>query len=158
FRRLPMDASLRETLYDHLDPDLILAPGPTTPSRTSAKLKGARIHWQRRELSRERPSSAAWSRLRPRRVRELSPREGQRLIDVARAAMVTRSRDLDAFSNGDPRDVRLVDFGDGLEFACIGVTPERRLLLESVYGYLTLKNGVPIGYVLTASLFGSAEL
>jgi len=72
--------------------------------------------------------------------------------------MVTRSRDLDAFSNGDPRDVRVVECGEGLAFACIGTRPERRLLLESVYGYLTLKNGVPIGYVLTASLFGSAEL
>jgi hypothetical protein len=27
-----------------------------------------------------------------------------------------------------------------------------------VYGFLTLKNGVPVGYVLTASLFGSTEL
>jgi hypothetical protein len=91
-------------------------------------------------------------------VREVGPREGQRLIDLARAAMVTRSRDLDAFANGDPRDVRLVEFDAGLEFACIGVVPERRLMLEAVYGYLTLKNGVPIGYVLTASLFGSSEL
>ena len=72
--------------------------------------------------------------------------------------MVTRQRDLDAFSYGDPRDVRLVDCGDGLAFACIGVLPERRLLLESVYGFLTLKNGVPIGYVLTSALFGSAEI
>src|SRR5262245_8691153 len=158
FRRLPMGDVLRETLYDHLDPDLILAPGTSTPSRTAAKRAGARPHWQHRALSHQRPSPTTWSRVRPRRVRELTPREGQRLIDLARAAMVTRSRDLDAFTNGDPRDVRIVDFGDGLEFACIGVVPERRLLLEAVYGYLTLKNGVPIGYVLTASLFGSAEL
>jgi hypothetical protein len=32
------------------------------------------------------------------------------------------------------------------------------LLLESVYGFLTIKNGVPIGYVLTSSLFGSSEI
>jgi hypothetical protein len=40
----------------------------------------------------------------------------------------------------------------------MGARPERRLLLEAVYGYLTLKNGVPIGYVLTSTLFGSAEM
>jgi hypothetical protein len=72
--------------------------------------------------------------------------------------MVTRSRDLDVFANADPRDVRLVDCGDGLQFACIGARPERRLLLESVYGFLTMKNGVPIGYVLTGALFNSAEV
>jgi len=51
-----------------------------------------------------------------------------------------------------------VDCGEGLEFLMIGARPERRLLLESVYGFLTLKNGLPIGYVLTSALFRSAEL
>jgi len=36
--------------------------------------------------------------------------------------------------------------------------PEQRFLLEAVYGFLTFKNGVPIGYVLVTSLFRSAEL
>jgi len=40
----------------------------------------------------------------------------------------------------------------------IGAKPERRLLLESVYGFLSLKNGVPVGYVLTSALYRSAEL
>jgi hypothetical protein len=155
---LTMDDGVREMLYDQLDPPLVLQPGTDTPSRTTAKRRGAKVHWQRRELSRDRPAPAEWTRLRPKAVRDVAPAEGQRLIDLARAAMLTRRRDLDAFAHGDPHDVRRVEFGDGLEFACIGVRPQRRLLLEAVYGYLTLKNGVPIGYVLTASLFGSAEL
>jgi len=36
--------------------------------------------------------------------------------------------------------------------------PERRLLLEAFYGLLTLKNGIPIGYVGMGALFGSAEI
>jgi hypothetical protein len=71
--------------------------------------------------------------------------------------MVTRSRDLDVFSYGDPRDVRLVDWGEGLQFAVIGFRPERRLMLECVYGALTLQSGVPIGYVLYATFMGSCE-
>jgi hypothetical protein len=31
-------------------------------------------------------------------------------------------------------------------------------MIDAAYGYLMLKNGAPIGYVLTASLFGSAEV
>jgi hypothetical protein len=72
--------------------------------------------------------------------------------------MATRSRDLDAFAYADPRDVRMVECGDGLEFACLGTVPERRLMLEAVYGFLTLKNGVPIGYVLASALLGSSEI
>jgi len=91
-------------------------------------------------------------------VRSVPPREARALIDLARESMVTRSRDLDVFSWADERDVRLVDCGGGLQFACIGAVPERRLLLESVYGFLTLKNGVPIGYVLSSALYGSSEV
>jgi hypothetical protein len=72
--------------------------------------------------------------------------------------MVTRERDLDIFSYASPRDVRIVEWGDGLQFACMGALPERRLLLESVYGFLTLKNGVPVGYVLASALYGSSEI
>jgi hypothetical protein len=69
-----------------------------------------------------------------------------------------RHRDLLVFLCGDPRDVRMVDCGDGLQFACMGAVPARRLMLESVYGFLTLQSGVPIGYVLVSALFGSAEV
>jgi hypothetical protein len=141
----------------------VLSPGADTPSRTRARapatiLPPRSVSFQRRPLSRERLAPAAMLGLRPRSVRALPPRDGARLVDLAREAMATRSRDLDVFAYGDPRDVRLVDFGGGLQFACIGAVPERRLLLEAVYGYLTLKNGVPIGYVLTSALFGSSEL
>jgi len=59
---------------------------------------------------------------------------------------VTHARDLDAFAYGDPRDVRIVDDGEGLGFMVNGVVPERRALVAGIYGYLTLHNGVPIGY------------
>ncbi|MCA8941418.1 MAG: hypothetical protein KDB80_02560, partial [Planctomycetes bacterium] len=92
------------------------------------------------------------------RVRTVAPREGKRLIDLANACMVPRHRDLLIFLYADPKDVRMVDCGDGLQFACMGAIPERRLMLESVYGFLTLMNGVPIGYVLCSALFESSEI
>jgi hypothetical protein len=116
------------------------------------------VHYQRRPFARSRPIEPADLDEAPRSVRRLGPREAARMIDLSREAMVARQRDLDVFSYADPRDVQLVEYGDGLSFAAMCATPERRLLLESVYGYLTLKNGVPIGYVLTSALFGSSEL
>jgi hypothetical protein len=156
--QLGLPSELHETLYDSLDPPMRLAPGRDTPSRSRDHAPIARIHHQRSPLAQARPDLRVEAMRSPRSVRALSAREGQAYIDLAHAAMVTRSRDLDAFSNADPRDVRLVEFDGGLQFACLGVRPERRLLLESVYGFLTLKNGVPTGYVLTSALYGSCEL
>ena len=155
---LKIDGFLREKLYDEMDPPLRLAPGPTTPSRTRARLPRPAIAYQRSPLDRRRPDLKEEIRRGPIEVRESSAREARAIIDLARGAMVTRSRDLDVFSYADPRDVRIIACGEGLELACIGFLPERRLLLESVYGFLMMKNGAPIGYVLCSALFGSSEI
>jgi len=156
FDALRADPFLKQAFYDEVDLPLRLLPAPGAPSRTHAKT-AARIHWQRGPLRRERPDLRVALRATPR-VRIVGEREGADLIRLAREAMVTRERDLDIFMYGDPRDVRMLDCGHGLSFAVIGFKPERRLLLEAVYGFLTLKNGVPIGYVLNSALFGSAEI
>ena len=80
------------------------------------------------------------------------------MIDLARATMVTRARDLDAFAHGNRNDVRLIDCGAGLQVTLIGVNPKQRFLLETLYGFLLLKNGVPVGYGTYLALFNSAEV
>jgi hypothetical protein len=158
FRALRLDPFARETLFESLDVPIRLAPGPATPSRTRAKHPGLPVTYPASPLARTRPSLRAEARRPPLAVREAPPREAGRLIDLAREAMVTRARDLDVFAHGDARDVRLVDCGEGLQFALVGAVPERRLLLEAVYGMLTLRNGVPVGYVLASALYSSSEI
>jgi hypothetical protein len=165
---LPAAESLRDLWLDVLDTPMTLAWGPGGPTRTAVRApapphtsrpRASRlVHVQNHPLSRERPDLAVESHRPPVAVRAVTPLEGERYVDLAREAMVTRKRDLDAFSNADPRDVRLIEFEEGLTFACLGVLPKDRLLLESVYGFMTLKNGVPIGYVLTSALYGSCEI
>lgn len=155
---LPMTDEARETFYQEQLIPLQLAAGKNTPSRSRARLAGLPVVFQTRPLERGRPDLHKELDRAPVAVHSLSPAEGRKVIDLAREAMVTRSRDLDAFAYGDPNDVRLIDCGDGLQFAAIGTLPERRLLLESVYGFLTFKSGVPVGYVLSSALFGSSEV
>ncbi len=71
--------------------------------------------------------------------------------------MVTRERDLDAFAYADPNDVSMMD-DDRLQLAIYGVLPERRFLLETLYGFIVLKSGVPICYGAITCLFNSAEM
>jgi len=148
---------VREMLYDEVQPELVLRADASTPSRTLARAGLGTFVPRAAGLRRGRPELPGVLRQVPR-VRAVAPREGARLIELARDAMVTRSRDLDVFAHGDPRDVRVLSCADGLEFVAIGFQPERRLLFEAVYGFLTLQNDVPVGYVLNSALFGSAEI
>ncbi|MGH7740420.1 MAG: hypothetical protein ACRENS_00195 [Candidatus Eiseniibacteriota bacterium] len=156
--RLVPDAFLHEKLADAIDAPFRLSPARHTPSRTLAFAPRAPRAFVRKPLAGGRPDLGREIGRAARSLRVLDEREARAMIDLALSAMVTRSRDLDVFAYGDPRDVRMADCGDGLSFAVIGVRPERRLLLEGVYGYLTLKNGVPVGYVLASALYGSSEI
>jgi hypothetical protein len=86
------------------------------------------------------------------------PSEARETVDLARGMMVTMNRDLDVFSYASEEDVRFAECEDGLVFAFLGFVPERRLMLETLYGFVTLQNGVPIGYGTVACLYGSAEV
>jgi len=148
---------LHEQLYDELDIPLILAPGSGVPSRTRAKYDKSPIVYQTTPFIRARPVVEQEVRRPFKPPKLVSRAEGIRLVDLARAAMVTRQRDLDAFAYADAHDVSLLD-DDSLQFVLYGVLPQRRFLLESHYGFLVLKSGVPISYGAITSLFHSAEV
>jgi len=146
---LPGNDATREAIYDAINPSCELLPGrrgSTTPSRTLDRLPAAPRAYRKRPPVRGRSDLRAELDHAPLSIRFLSPRAGARVIDLARRVLVPRQRDLDAFSWGNPRDVWLVDDGDGLAFALIGVLPPRRAAVAAIYGTLYLQNGVPIGY------------
>ncbi|MBI4952036.1 MAG: hypothetical protein HY908_08380, partial [Myxococcales bacterium] len=155
---LPADEMTRSAFYEDLDPPLRLRPGPGTPARTREKLAPLPVVFQTEPLSRARPALREELGRPPVSVRGLSAREAEPFIELARDTMVTRARDLEVFEYAHPDDVRLVDAGHGFQLACMGVLPERRSLLEAVYAFLMLKNGVAVGYALCSALFGSSEV
>lgn len=158
FQKLRCRSATREMIYEDLDIPMSITPGRDTPSRTKAHYAGSPIFFQTKPRIHKRPVLKSEIRKPPEKVTLVSRREGNRLIDLARWSMVTRSREVDAFANASCDDVFLVDCGQGLQFAGMGPVPERRHILESVYIFLILKNGVPIGYLQAAALFGSAEV
>jgi hypothetical protein len=147
-----------EALLEDLDVPFVLSPGPDTPARTREKYGGLPVAYQTGPLHRSRPAVRQEISRPPSSVRALPGRAGRHVVDLARSTMAARGRDLNAFSYAQQRDVRLVDCGDGLHFALIGVVPERRLLLEAIYAFVMLKNGVPVGYGTHTMLMGSSEV
>jgi hypothetical protein len=155
---MPGDGFTREAFSDTVDASYLLTPGPGTPSRTMAHFAAAPVVWRRQAPPRARPELRAELARPPRAVRRLPLGDGQALVDLARAAMVTRARSLEAFSFADARDAWWVDDGDGLAYAFFGLQPERRHALAAIYGGLMLRNGVPIGYLQSDHVGRSAAL
>lgn len=89
----------------------------------------------------------------PVAVRPVDSVEASELIALARTAMAVRHRETHAFNYANPRDVRVADLGRGIRIAWMGVLPEHRLPLRALFGFLILKNGVPVGYGDAALLF-----
>lgn len=156
--KLAGDEFTRERTYDLLDVPLRLDAHPGTPARGNDVFPVADISFQDGALQRSRPKLRQDILQPPISIEPLSRARGERLVDLGRRAMVTRARDLDGFAHADANDARWVDCGDGLAFGLLGLKPQRRLMLESSYAALTIKNGVPIGYVLVSALFGSAAI
>jgi hypothetical protein len=95
--------------------------------------------------------------LEPMQPRLLSRREAARLLDVWRAALWSRTRTVFQIEQPNLDECWLADLGGGVQFAAIGVAPERRGALEATYGYLLLANGLPIGYGGFTALFAQVN-
>lgn len=155
---LPGDDFTREHFHDAIDSAYTLGAAPGFPSRTLARHTNAPLVFRKSAPPAGRPDLPRELQKAPHGVRPVQGAEARAVLDLAREAMLTRARDLAAFSWGDERDVTMVDDGDGLAFALIGSIPERRLPLPAVHGWIILRNRVPVGYVQTDTLLGGSEL
>ncbi len=144
---MPGDDFSREAFGDRLDLSYVLRSGPGTPERTTARFDRADIHFQDTGLRAGYPDLRVEAKRGPRNVQTLRGNDARAVIRLARISMITRERDVAGFQFANPGDVLLVDDGLGLAFAMMGMTPARRATLPATYTALTLKNGVPIGYV-----------
>jgi hypothetical protein len=144
---MPGDEFSREAFGDRLDLSYVLRARRDTPERTNARFGTAATQFQQSPLRTGYADLRVEARRKPRRVRALRRREALAAIRLARISMITRERDLAAFQFANPGDAFLVEDGRGLAFAMLGVLPARRATLTTAYTALTLKNGVPIGYI-----------
>ncbi len=79
-------------------------------------------------------------------------------MDLTRAVLTVRYRELYGTTRGDPSHVFEADVGRGVQIFLWGLPPERRLPLRAYHAGLTVKNGVPINYIEGISLFEWMEV
>lgn len=156
---LSLPARLRDHLFDALEIPIRWRITDFAASRTGAALAGAPVFFHDEPLQRKAPEISSFVRRPPPRPpARLAGREAARLVDLAQAALATREREMYPISHANPADVSVYTLERGVQVALLGTRPERRMLLEGLWGYLLLKNGLPVGYGCASALFGSAEL
>jgi hypothetical protein len=156
FDRAPLDAELRDWLYESLGVR-VRARLDAAVSRTLAKRSLARPVFQRTALRRAGIDVVREAMRQVTAWRRASPAAARELIETARVAVATRSRELHAFSYPNPDDVVVGEMGRGLRAVLVGLEPRFRLPFEGYYAFLVLKNGVPVGYGGGWCLFETLE-
>jgi hypothetical protein len=157
FDRAPLAAGLRDWLYESLGLPVRARLDPPEVSRTLAKRPVERPAFQHGALRRA-GVDVVREAMRPLPIlRRATPALAGELIETARVAMVTRSRELHAFAYPNVDDVLVGEVGRGLRVVLIGLQPEFRLPFEGYYAFLVLRNGVPVGYGGGWCLFETLE-
>jgi hypothetical protein len=156
FARTGLPEETRDWLFESVALPILWRPRGPGASRTLARLPCRRMFFYHGGLDRSAGDLVAALRRPPPLVR--APRDrAEAMIEAARVAMATRQRELHAFAHPNPDDVLVVDAGRGLTLVFIGIEPDFRLPLESYYGFLVLKNGVPVSYGGGWELFGTLD-
>lgn len=159
FAALPRPEKEIAELYD--SQNLFVKWIPTySNTRTGMRLPGKRpIFYHRGPLIQRRDVSLVHELRKPTspKLKLLSPRRGETIINLARASSTLRYRELYGFTHGDPRNVLHADIGRGVDIFVISLPPERRLPLRAYHAAMIFKNRVPVGYFEGLSLFERME-
>ena len=93
-----------------------------------------------------------------RKLQKLSRQEGERLVRAIKEVLGVRVRELFPLIGSNPAEVYRYSPGRGIEIIVYGNNPEIRLPLESNFGAMLIRNGIPVGYGVSAMLFDRAEI
>ncbi len=149
---------LQEILYESAEIPVIWTLSDFTASRTGRRVPFAQVFFQRG------PAPGRTADLRADLARPaaplsaLAPARGRDYVRAIIEVLGARCRELYPLIGADPREVYLHAPGRGLQIVVYGSLCEIRLPLEASYGFMLVRNGVPIGYGLAALLFDRCEI
>lgn len=153
-----LTSGLPAPAYDGLRIPVRWALGDSPFSRTRLRLPVRRVFYHdatlipRAAVSLDREIEAAGPALEP-----VAQGRAEKILALARDASAARYRELHGFSFGDTAHMYRAGLGRGVDVFVWGVPPEHRLPLRAYHCGMMFKNGVPVGYVETLSLFEHAD-
>jgi hypothetical protein len=146
-------------LYASLELPVRWEMGDSRASRTAIGRRPRRVFFHKQPLiARSEVVLEHELQAPPLEVELLDIEGGQAFLNMALATSAARYRELHGFTYGDPRNVLRARAGRRLEIYFCGVPPAWRLPLRAYHAAMMFKNGVPVGYYETLSLFDRMEI
>jgi hypothetical protein len=76
----------------------------------------------------------------------LQKQERRKLLSTVRLALCVRDRETDPVTYANEQEIDLFQLERGVDVAVIGTQPEYRRPIESYFGFMAARNGVPMAY------------
>jgi hypothetical protein len=159
FQGLTISEKEKAELYESLKLYVRWDLGDSSATRTHMKRPAPAVFYHTEPLLRRADVSLESEFGQPSvKLEKPSRKEGEAILELARATSAVRYRELYGFTHGDTARQLRADLGRGAEAFIVGVPPGRRLPLRAYHAGLVFKNGVPVCYVEGLSIFERMEI
>ena len=136
-----------EHLLEGIDLRFDWTIGSVSASRTGCRFPEREVFYHRSDLLRHFSIDKHLQKKVSAEILQKLPRgQARELIETARFILGSRARETDPVTYANVDEVYLAHLDRGIDIALYGMTPGRRLPIESFFGYVLAKNGVPAAY------------
>ncbi len=149
---------VKQYIYDGAELMLKWKIGKSRAASTLAMTSRSVIYYQKTPMKKHRFDLRHIAKSKPPRIKLLSEKAGEKIIETQILALLPRHRELYPTLYANPSEAYVTSPGRGLEIYMIGMNPQNRMPLETNYSGLLIKNGVPIGYAISVLLFERCEI
>jgi hypothetical protein len=153
-----MRPDVQRYLFDNLDLTVTWQLGDSTASRTLKRLPMRKVYYQKGDRRPRASDLRAEIRKPAAQLQRLSLSQGKRYVQDINEVLASRNRELFPVTFANPSEVYLYEPGRGVQILIYGTNPEIRLPLESNFGAMLVRNGMPVGYGICATLFDCVEI
>ncbi len=158
FKTSGLSHQAQEYLFEKLELPVNWDLTDSPASRSLKRVPHGRTYYQRS------PLLGRTGDLRARLARPAAPlhvlplSEGVEQVRSINEVLAVRARELHPLTYANPREVYAYEPGRGVRILVFGTRPIVRLPLESNFGAMLIRNGLPVGYGVGAVLFDRVEI
>jgi hypothetical protein len=149
---------IQEFLFEACDLPYVYPLTDAGSGRAEVNWPVNKLHVQSRPIDRNKFDLSAFIRKPLGGYQQLNAVQGEAFIQTALKALCCRNLEIFPLIYANPEDVVLTRPYHGLQIALVGVLPEQRSVLESLFFFMVLKNGVPVAYGPAGACLGCCEM
>ncbi len=127
-------------------------------SRTLQGIPFKKIFFQKKPLISRTKDLRTELKKTPVPLKLLTPAQGKNQVRNIKEVLGVRCRELFPLINSNPTEVYINEPDRGVMLVILGNNPDIRLPLESNFGAMLVRNGIPIGYGIGCMLFERVEI